>query len=335
MYVLASSAGQAVLLHSTDGGQTFTAYPIPGRKTAGAVAGHRAVLRPQRARRPAADLRYTRTAADPSRIWRRINDLELLLPEKTDAGHPFGEPILRLEAVHRPGRALGHPVERRLARREGPRRLGRGDRAGRPRCPACRPTWPPTTARRRRWASRRWSATGRRPTTSTTRPASRSTAGAICTCWSARTAGRSRTPDRSQPNDAGSGWTEPVPAGEGLPQTYIGLVCGPDDTLHLVFRLWRSGEEPFPASQHATLAYQRKRPGQPWEPPRVLVVPPFSEYSVYYHRLTIDRRGRLFLSYDYWSTYWFYRNDHPGGRRAVMMSPDGGDTWKLAEDRDL
>jgi len=28
----------------------------------------------------------------------------------------------------------------------------------------------------------------------------------------------------------------------------------------------------------------------------VLIVPPFSEYSVYYHRLTIDRRGRLFLS---------------------------------------
>ena len=136
------------------------------------------------------------------------------------------------------------------------------------------------------------------------------------------------------PNDAGAGWTKPAPIGDGR-QTYIGLVCGPDDTLHAVFRLWRSREKPFPASHHGTLAYQRKRPGQPWEAPRVLIVPPFSEYSVYYHRLSIDRRGRLFLSYDYWSTYWFYRNDRRGGRRALLTSPDGAQTWKLAEDRDL
>ncbi|MBM4042658.1 MAG: hypothetical protein FJ290_29570, partial [Planctomycetes bacterium] len=138
-----------------------------------------------------------------------------------------------------------------------------------------------------------------------------------------------------KPNDAGGGWTKPEPVGEGLSQTYIGLVCGPDDTLHLAYRLWRSGIEPFPASHYATLAYQRKRPRQPWESPKVLIVPPFSEYSVFYHRLTIDRKGRLFLSYDYWSTYWFYRNDHFGRRRALLMSPDGGDTWKLVETSDL
>ena len=126
-----------------------------------------------------------------------------------------------------------------------------------------------------------------------------------------------------------------MPTGDNLRQTYIGLVCGPDGTLHSVFRLWRSGVEPFPASSHATLAYQRKRPGQPWETPRLLVVAPFSEYSVFYHRLTLDRKGRLFLSYDYWSTYWFYRNDHFGRRRALLLSPDGGNTWKLAETADL
>jgi hypothetical protein len=64
-------------------------------------------------------------------------------------------------------------------------------------------------------------------------------------------------------------------------------------------------------------------------------VAPFSEYSIYYHRLTIDRLGRLFLSYNYWSTYWFYRNDHPGHRRALIMSADGGDAWKLVSQRDL
>lgn len=51
--------------------------------------------------------------------------------------------------------------------------------------------------------------------------------------------------------------------------------------------------------------------------------------------LTIDRTGRLLLSYDTWSTYWFYRNDHPGDRRALLVSPDGGQTWKLAETSDL
>jgi hypothetical protein len=79
----------------------------------------------------------------------------------------------------------------------------------------------------------------------------------------------------------------------------------------------------------------RKRPGQPWEPPRTVVVAAFSEYSIYYHRLTVDRLGRLFLSYDYWSTYWHYRTDHRGSRRALLLSADGGDAWKLAETADL
>jgi hypothetical protein len=36
-----------------------------------------------------------------------------------------------------------------------------------------------------------------------------------------------------------------------------------------------------------------------------------------------------------WSTFWFYRNDHFGDRRALLMSPDGNDSWKLAETNDL
>jgi len=138
-----------------------------------------------------------------------------------------------------------------------------------------------------------------------------------------------------KPNESGGGWTEAVPTGGEWNQTYIGLVCDANDTLHVVSRVWRYGEEPHPASYFATLAYQRKRVGGPWESPKSLVVPPFSEYSVFYHRLTADRVGRLFLSYDCWSTYWFYRTDHPGDRRALMMSPDGGGHWKLVETSDL
>ncbi len=135
-------------------------------------------------------------------------------------------------------------------------------------------------------------------------------------------------------NDTQQGFSEPVPASAGE-QTYIGLVCGPDDTLYSAFRLWRRGEPPFPNSHFATLALQQKAAEGDWEKPQILILPPFSEYSVFYHRLTIDRRGRLFLSYDYWSTHWFYRIDHFGRRRVSIFSADGGQTWKFVTTADL
>jgi len=77
-----------------------------------------------------------------------------------------------------------------------------------------------------------------------------------------------------------------------------------------------------------------KRPNEPWSRPHPLVVAPFTDYSIYYHRLTIGRHGRLFLSYDYWSTYWFYRTDRPR-QRALLTSADGGKTWRFAQGTDL
>jgi hypothetical protein len=138
-----------------------------------------------------------------------------------------------------------------------------------------------------------------------------------------------------QPNDSAGGWTPAEEVGPGLSQTYVGLVCAPDDTLHLVFRLWQGHGERFPTGSYACLAQMSKRPGEPWSAPRPLVVAPFTDYSIFYHRLTIDRRGRLFLSYDYWSTYWFYRTDHVGSRRALLVSADNGITWRLAADADV
>jgi hypothetical protein len=133
-----------------------------------------------------------------------------------------------------------------------------------------------------------------------------------------------------KPNSAEGGWTDAEDVGAGLRQTYVGMVCDPNNTLHLVFRLWLNDNKYFPAGYYANLAYMSKRPGREWSEARPLIVAPFSEYSIFYHRLTIDRTGALFLSYDYWSTFWFYRTDHRGNRRALLMSPDGGETWKLA-----
>ncbi len=138
-----------------------------------------------------------------------------------------------------------------------------------------------------------------------------------------------------KPNDASGGFTEAKDLGPGLRQTYIGLVCDEKDTLHAVFRLWQDDTTYFPASNYACLAYMYKKRGEPWSEPQPLIVSPFSEYSVFYHRLTIDRHGNPYLSYDYWSTFWFYRNDHRGTRRALMMSPDRGTSWKLASESDL
>jgi len=135
------------------------------------------------------------------------------------------------------------------------------------------------------------------------------------------------------PNSAYGGWTEAEDVGPGLRQTYVGMVCDRNDTLHLVFRLWRDDTRYFPAGNYATLAYMSKRPGETWSDAQLLIVAPFSGYSIFYHRLTIDRNGFLFLSYDYWSTYWFYRTDHRGTRRSLLMSPDSGKTWQLASSR--
>ncbi len=143
------------------------------------------------------------------------------------------------------------------------------------------------------------------------------------------------------PNDAVSGWTQPVRTSrKDLRQTYVGLVCGADDALHVVYRLWQSGKENHDGALWAALAHQRKLPGQDWEEPKILIVPPLPEYSIYYHRLTVDREGNLFVSYDYWSTMWFYRNQRGpvsassgragrGWGRAILTSSDDGEKWGL------
>jgi hypothetical protein len=153
-----------------------------------------------------------------------------------------------------------------------------------------------------------------------------------------------------KPNDAYSGWTEPVEVlsagyvddttdedGRGR-QTYISLVCDPSDTLHIAFRQWRRNvDEHHPGQNYAALSVQSKPKGKPWGPARPLVIPPVSGYSIFYHKLTIDRLGRLFLSYNHWTSDLTYQNEFPDRyhHRAVLVSKDAGQTWKLAETSDF
>ncbi|MBM3859947.1 MAG: hypothetical protein FJ395_09890 [Verrucomicrobia bacterium] len=326
IYVL-TSAG---LSYSTDGGKTFTACPI--RRTGSfdieQFSGHNILDGPPPI------LRYTFRAKDEKLFWRRIHDLELFLPKKVDGRVVMGEPVLISKLCI--GLASHSGIPASIVSRGSKVHVAWGEatdpKVKVPGLPAYVATYDRTTKQLSKPVLVGYGAPANdvhnSPSITMDKQGYLHVLGG--------THGRPFPYARSlKPNDASGGWTEAVPAGEDLRQTYIGLVCGPDDTLHSAFRLWKNGEEPFPASHYATLAYQRKRPGQPWEAPRVLIIPPFSEYSVYYHRLTIDRKGRLFLSYDYWSTFWFYRNDKPGRRRTVLMSPDGGETWKLALTKDL
>jgi len=337
LYVLATAGQQVHLLRSTDGGRTFVACAIPGREGqsraydieqySGQNAGSEKGTPPPVAR-------FTLTESDPKLFWRRLNDLELFVPKIVDGRLVMGPPVL-------------------ISRKS----LGQSSHSGIPSCMVSRggkvhvvwaeatehadnvpgvPTYVVTYDRTAgKLGQPRLVGYGAPPNDVHNSPSiTMDSQGYLHVLTGTHNKPFQYT--RSlQANDASGGWTPAEPVGQDLPQTYIGMVCGPDDTLHLVYRLWRYGEPPYPNSHHATLAYSRKRPGQPWEVPRLLVVPPFSEYSVYYHRLTIDRRGRLFLSYDYWSTLWFYRNDHWGKRRSLLTSPDGGSTWRLTTGRDL
>lgn len=337
MYLLATAGRTAALLHSSDEGKTFVAYAIPGREGEPRTYDFEQFSGQNTPDGPPPVLRYTQTEdhpQDPRLRWRSVYDLELFLAKKVDGRLSFGEPIL----ISR--KCIGFSAHSGIPASV----VSRGDKVHVvwaeatdpaqkvPGVPTYVATYDRTTGRLGAPALVGYGP----PANDVHNTPSITIDGRGYLHVLAGTHGQPFPYARSlKPNDAHAGWTAPVPVGEGVRVTYIGLVCGPDDTLHLVCRYWRSNEEPFPASHYGTLAHLRKPPDGPWEAPRVLVVPPFSEYSVFYHRLTIDRTGRLFLSYDMWSTYWFYRTDHLGNRRALLTSPDGGATWKLAETADL
>jgi hypothetical protein len=152
------------------------------------------------------------------------------------------------------------------------------------------------------------------------------------------------------PNDIGGGFTPAVNTldagwigkntdadGSGR-QTYCSLVCDDQDTLHIAFRQWRQGPGEFHGgNNYGALSIQSKPKGGPWGPARPMVIPPVAGYSIYYHKLTIDRTGGLWLSYSYLAGDKTYQDQFRElyNNRALLVSKDHGATWKLAETRDF
>ena len=121
-------------------------------------------------------------------------------------------------------------------------------------------------------------------------------------------------------------------------QTYLSMLCDSHDNLHISYRTHRGHVDGYLNGQPAlNLTYQRKPKGRDWEMPRLMVRPPLSGYSNYHGKLTIDRRDRLFLSYCYLCHDSYYATIMPGWyhHRAVIMSDDGGDNWRLVRNQDF
>jgi len=335
IYFLSAEGKNVALLYSPDSGVNFSAYPIRGREEQPRswdieqFSGHNVP------HAPPPFLRNTQTQGPDSRhFWRRENDLELFVPRKDGDGIIIGDPILLSKKAIGISSHSGIPSA--VVSRDDRIHIIWGEATNPdedvPGVPAYVVTYDRNEGLLGKPVFVGWGppANDVHNTPSITIDSE----GYLHTLTG--THGSPFAYARSlEPNTAHAGFTDPEPVETNLRSTYIGLVCGQDDALHLVFRTWTDDAIYHPSSYYANLGYKRKTKDGPWEEMRRLAVAPFSEYSIFYHRLTIDRKGRLFVSFDYWSTFWFYRTDHQGDRRKTIFSPDGGDTWKLLETKDL
>jgi hypothetical protein len=95
----------------------------------------------------------------------------------------------------------------------------------------------------------------------------------------------------------------------------------------------------YSSGEMLMLCYSRKAKNGVWERSRPLVVPPYDGYSVYYHQLSVDHNGTLYLSYSYWGTnpdyQYLFDNGVMNTYRSLLCSHNGGALWDLVHNGDF
>jgi hypothetical protein len=130
-------------------------------------------------------------------------------------------------------------------------------------------------------------------------------------------------------------------------QTYVSLICGNKNNLHLVFRSHKENLGQYflksSSGYYKELSYQKKTSAG-WTKVKPIVIPPLPNYSNYYQQLSIDRLGNLVLSYS-----WFgkdFRPINPYARsttkqmsyhlfRTLLLADEHGNNWSLPEKDDF
>lgn len=150
-----------------------------------------------------------------------------------------------------------------------------------------------------------------------------------------------------------TGWVPPKdPATQKGRQTYPAFVCDGRDVLHLVTRQWRRGVDDLHEGRgYGALVHQSCASQGAWTEPSVVVAGAHPGYAVFFHKLALDAEDRLFLSCSYQGGPELTEDRalrsslavlgrtllRPGKyrRRMLLVSDDGGVSWRFAADADL
>ena len=228
VYCLGAVKGGTALLHSRDHGATFIAWPLPGRGVFDieAFSGHNMTSGPP----PVA--RFIQTAADPKNIWRRINDFDLFLPEKgPDGDLRIGAPVTVSKMCI--GLSIHSGIPNVIVSRGYKVHVVWGEATDPAENAPGVPTYAATYDRAARVMSK--------PSLIGYGPPANDIHNTPCITMDSKgflhalvgTHGRTFKYARSlAPDNAAAGWTPAEDVGPGLLQTYVGMVCGADDTIH-------------------------------------------------------------------------------------------------------
>jgi hypothetical protein len=294
------------LLFSGDGGKSFQAFDIPGFAFLEIQTGHNSTSVP-----PAIGV-IAKRKDHPAR-WTAYHNLKVYLPTRSEQGLTLGEPLLVSSdcfgvSNHSGGYSFAatigsktHVVYANIA----------PDSKG-------NPTYIATIDRKQRHVTAAKQLADAHPTkpdvhsTPVVAPGPDSKLHVLTGAHN----GPFYYLQSSEPNAHNGAWREPM--AQGQKQTYATLVCDKDGKLHTVYR------------KHPKLLYvSRDADSARWSEPRVLVTAPKGHkgYTIFYHRLFIDRSSTLYLSFSFFEFHTGQAGRYP---RALAYSKDGGKTWRLA-----